>query len=830
MARVQNSDEVKLGLSISVSPKAQRVAVQKLFFWRWRSKTARVAAGLAAVATLAVSLVVFEAATVARLHGLTEEPPTRIYARPFVLYAGMPADRDLVRAQLDRLGYAATRQAEVAPGTYRLGSGAWMIGRRHFRHHERLSPGGPVTVRVDYAGRIASLQGPDGRPVSYVALEPELIGVLSASPGKDCIPVLLSDVPASLVDAVLAIEDRRFFEHRGLDVRRIGAAMLANLRVGRVVQGGSTITQQLAKNLYLSPRRTLLRKAREAAIALVLESRYTKEEILEAYLNEVYLGQDGGWAIHGVGRAAQHYFGKDVTSLDLAESALLAALIRGPSLYSPFRQPAAARERRDLVLERMYMQGGISEEAYSEARDRPLRVKQSPPPAHSARYFIDFVREQLGASLVSDLGPGAAVFTSLDLRLQEAAEEAIRAGLEQLELQYPALVQEDASLQAALVALDPRSGQILALAGGRDYGQSQFNRAVTARRQPGSAFKPIVALSALSWQGRSGEADRPFTLASVLEDTRLVVETVAGDWEPANYDRRFRGRVTLRDALEHSLNVPFARLGMAVGPPRIVETARRLGIDSPLQAVPSLALGASEVSLLELTRAYGVLAAGGFRADTRPILAVLDREGNLQQEGERTGEQAFAAAEAYLVTSALRGAVERGTGRGLRALGYHGDVAAKSGTTNDFRDGWFVGYVPSLTVGVWVGFDDGRGIGLPGARVALPIFARFLSGAIGPGGDQWPYGRSAFVRPEGLDVVEVDLQSGLRAGPGCRGVREYFLTGTAPEESCSPLWMLRRSGRRSESWLRQQLNDLRDEMIRALERERRGRRHRNPSP
>jgi membrane peptidoglycan carboxypeptidase len=309
-----------------------------------------------------------------------------------------------------------------------------------------------------------------------------------------------------------------------------------------------------------------------------------------------------------------------------------------------------------------------------------------------------------------------------------------------------------------------------------------------------------------------------------------VVETAAGQWEPSNYDRRFRGAVTVRDALERSLNVPFARLGMAVGPPRIVETARKLGVESPLSPVPSLALGASEVSLLELTRAYGVLAARGYRAPSRSILAVLDREGNLRQEGEQAGEQAFDPAEAYLVTSALRGAVERGTGRGLRALGYQGDVAAKSGTTNDFRDGWFIGYVPSLAVGVWVGFDDGHSIGLPGARVALPLFARFLVAAIGPHGHRGPYGQSAFSPPDDLEVVEIDPRTGLLAGPGCRGSLEYFLPGTAPEESCSPYWMLRRSGRRDESWLRQQLDGVRRELLRALARELMGDRRRDPSP
>ncbi|MGD8866798.1 MAG: PBP1A family penicillin-binding protein [Gemmatimonadales bacterium] len=806
------------------------MAVRASHFWQRRSKTVLAVASLASAGLLGVALLILDAASVGQLADHTGRAPTRIYARPYVLYLGMPADAGLLRRHLQRLGYVPTRDGEVELGEYLLGSRRWVIGRRHFRHHERLSSGGVITARIDYQGSIAALEDSTGRGIRFVSLEPELIGSLADDSNTDRIPVPLSDVPSHLVDAVLAIEDRRFFEHRGLDLKRIGAAALANLRAGRVVQGGSTITQQLAKNLYLNSSRNIIRKIREAAIALALELHYSKQEILEAYLNEVYLGQDGGLAVHGVGRAAQYYFGKDVASLDLAESALLASLIRGPSLYSPFRHEATARARRDLVLELMFEQGLIAEDDYREARGRPLQVRVAPASTQSVRYFTDFVRTQLATDTSLRADRGSAVFTSLDVGLQEAAEDAIRAGLEQLESQYPGLRQRDAPLQAALVALDPRNGQILAMVGGRDYGRSQFNRAVTARRQPGSAFKPVVALAAVSQRGREGEAESPFTLATILEDRRLVVQTVAGKWEPVNYDRRFRGPVTLRDALEQSLNVPFARLGLAVGPARIVETARSLGIDSPLHPVPSLALGASEISPLELTRAYGVLAAGGFRAASRPILAILDRGGGVREPAVATGQRVFDPAEAYLVTSALRGAVERGTGRTLRGLGYGGAVAAKSGTTNDFRDGWFVGYTPTLAVGVWVGFDDGRSIGLPGARVALPIFARFLRAAVGPHGTRGPYASLGFSPPTGLEVVEVDPRTGLRAGPGCRGKPEYFLPGTAPDESCSPFWSSRRSRLDGESWLRRQLHGLRDELLRLLEREGRSRRRHNPTP
>jgi penicillin-binding protein 1B len=530
------------------------------------------------------------------------------------------------------------------------------------------------------------------------------------------------------------------------------------------------------------------------------------------------LGQDGGVAIHGVGRAAQHYFGKDVSALSRSEAALLAGLIRGPNLYSPFRRPEAALDRRNLVLSRMLEHEAISEEAFSAARAAGLDVRVAPRPLRSAQYFLDFVREQLretqGRGALDD--GGLAVFTTLDTRLQRVAEEAVRVGLLALESQHAYLAAEDAPLQAALIALDPRTGDILALVGGRDYGESQFNRAVKARRQPGSAFKPIVTLAAVSRRrDRGQDDDRPFTLASVLDDKRLVVETPQGPWEPVNYDERFRGPLSLREALERSLNVPFARLGMEVGPPRIVETARDLGIGGPLYAVPSIALGSNEVTPLELTRAYGVLAAAGYRADLRVAFGVLARDGNVVEENGRSGARFYDPAEAYLVTSALRGAVERGTGRGLRGVGFRGDVAAKSGTTNDWRDGWFIGYTPSLAIGVWVGFDDGRSIGLPGSRAALPIFARFIEAAIGSRGDTGPYGGAEFVRPDGLEVVEIEPRTGLRAGPGCRGRLELFLEGTAPRRSCSPYRYFRlseRDSRRREDLLR---------TLRRLERERR---------
>jgi penicillin-binding protein 1B len=741
-------------------------------------------------ALLAAALLLAEALAVARLDGDSLTGPLRLYARPPILALGRRADAEMVAAHLARLGYSEASERIVRPGQYALGPTEWLIVSRRLRRLGPLASGRAIRVRFDRWGRISSLAGAQGERFRAVPLEPEPIAVVSAAESADRVPMLLDDLPPHLIEAVLTIEDQRFFEHHGLDYRRIAGAALANLRDGRIVQGGSTITQQLARSLFLDGRRTLVRKAREAAMALVLEARHSKPEILQAYLNELYLGQDGGLAIHGVGRAAEQLFGKDAGFLDLAESALLAGLIRGPNLYSPLLHPERARARRDLVLRLMLERERIDDTAHRLASESVVQVRRRAPRGPPARYFRDHVLAVLGEvdPEASDHGTaGDAVVTTLDGELQRAAVAAVAGGLAALERDHvDGLGGESAGseVQAALVAIDPRSGDVLAMVGGRDYGTSQYNRAVHARRQPGSAFKPIVALTAVTRRATTGEHEEQVTLASPLSDTPLEVETPAGPWRPVNYDGQFRGRVTLREALERSLNVPFARLGLELGPERVVDMARRLGIESPLKPYPSVALGAFEVTPLEMARAYGVLAAGGSRADSRSVLGVLTAAGGVRLAVDRTGERVVSAAQAYLVTSALRGAVERGTGRSLRALGYRGVVAAKSGTTNGFRDGWFIGYTPALAVAVWVGFDDGRSLGLPGSAVALPIFARFLATVTGRNGTEGQWGAGPFDVPSGLELVDVDPETGLRAGWGCPGRPELFLVGTAPRRTC----------------------------------------------
>jgi penicillin-binding protein 1B len=621
----------------------------------------------------------------------------------------------------------------------------------------------PTTL---YSRPAAWASGRAERPVSLGSLIPGL--------DEWRAPVGLGGLPDHLIQAVIAVEDQRFLEHDGLDFRRIAGAALANIRAGQVTQGGSTITQQLAKNLFLSSGRSPLRKAREAALAVVLEKRYDKGTILQAYLNEIYLGQDGPRAIHGVGAAAQYYFGKDAAHLSLAESALLAGMIRAPNRYTPVRHTDRARERRDLVLRLMVEQGRVDQRAARRAANQSVRAGHLPQTVVDARYFRDYLVRRFEAETDRRVpARGAAVYTSLDVALQRAANRAVQDGLASLPVPYA---------QAALVAIDPRTGDVLAMVGGRDYGASQFNRATDARRQPGSAFKPIVALAAL---GRNGRDVPSFTLASVIEDEPLSVVTPAGRWEPRNYDGGFRGPVTLRLALEQSLNVPFARVGLSLGPPQIAAVGRQLGISSRLQAVPSLALGSSEVTPLELTRAFGVFATGGDLADTRTVLRVVSADGSVSNAQPPVLRRVADAAEAYLVTSALEGALRRGTGRALGRLDFSGGLAGKSGTSSEWRDGWFVAYTPSLTVGVWVGHDDGRSLGLTGSRSALPIVMRFLREALREA-DPEP-----FPVPEGVEFAQVRTERGWW-GWSCGGEPEVFLKGTAPQDDCGGWWPPRR--------------------------------------
>jgi penicillin-binding protein 1B len=706
--------------------------------------------------------------------------PSRIYARAPVLYRGMDIIETALAQYLDRLGYRVASRPEVRMGEYVTGTDEWIIGVRPFMHANGREEGRKVIVKLDGNGRIAKLSNQTGQELRTVRIEPAEIGAFIPADGKDRIRVNMEDVPEHLVNAILVNEDRRFFNHSGIDLRRIAGALYANLRSGKVVQGASTVTQQLVKSIYLSRDRTLERKVLEMFIALMLERRHSKQEILEAYLNELYLGQDGAVAIHGVALAARYYFGKDIRDLDLAESALLAGLIRSPSKHAPFRYPDAALERRNFILDQMVQRGRISRAEYTSASESPLGLRPPFVRVESTSYFIDYLRKRLSGRYGNNVleREGLSIYTTLDLRMQELAQKTVRKRLENIEEENNRLKHDESPLQAAVVVMEPRTGQVLTLVGGRDYIHSPFNR-VLAQRQPGSIFKPVVMLSAVK---RKGERDPAFTLASVVKDEPFHINVVSGPkntsssmlWEPMNHDLGFREAVTAREALEWSLNVPMARLGAATGLTEIISTARRMGITSPLEPVPSLPLGSFETNLLEMARAYAVLASGGLRAPLRDVLSVVGDDGVRHKTSESTPFRIFHSSETYLVTSVLQGSVDRGTSTYLRELGYYGAVAGKTGSTNRFRDAWFVGYTPEIVIGAWVGFDAARGIGLPGAEAALPIVADIMIGILGPNG------AARFSPPPGIERVRVAVRK-----PGsCHYVNELFLAGTAPTGTC----------------------------------------------
>jgi penicillin-binding protein 1B len=748
--------------------------------WLRRAGFVLLAVGFVGGMWAAHELLALDRVVRSRFEGRRFSVPSRVYAAPKVIFTGADWERLDLNGWLARTGYREQNEAgPLAVGYYRSLPGRLRVHLRAFDHPDIPEPDRRIEFRLE-AGRVREMRDERGQPVDVVTLEPEQISAFYDESREQRDLVAMKEVPAHLVAAIFAIEDRRFEEHNGVDLRRIVGALLANLRAGGIREGGSTLTQQLVKNFFLTPERTLRRKLTEAVMALLVEARYSKPQILEAYLNEIYLGRRGSTAIHGVGEASRFFFGKRVPDLTLDESALIAAVIQSPNAMSPHRHPERAKKRRDLVLDQMEEQGRITAEEAEAARNRPLSLAAVTLESGQDRYFLDMLQRQLPEVYHEELlaSEGLRIYSTLDTG-QRAAVLQLRKGLVALEKQLPkpkvAKGETPPALQGCLLAMRPQTGEILALVGGRDYGTSQFNRCTQARRQAGSVFKPIVYAAALSRQ--SGPV---VTLASFVPDEPIEVDTPSGPWRPLNYDRQYRGPVSVRVALEDSLNVPAARLGQAVGIRRVVEMAQKLGIESPLPAVPSLALGSAEVSPLEIATVYATFANGGLRPTARSFTGLLDDHGLAQAQSPLAGSRrVLDSGTAYLVTSLLEGVVDRGTGAAIRSRGVRGPVAGKTGTTDDENDLWFVGFTPELVVAVWVGFDEPRKIGVPASRGALPIWADYLMAI--SGGQI----RGAFMRPREIESVDIDPLTGERALWGCpRTQSEYFLIGTAPVETC----------------------------------------------
>ncbi len=733
-------------------------------FRRWRLLVLGVA-----IAAAVSTPFVYSAIELNRFERADARRATFIYAAAQPLAPGVHVQRIGLPATLARLGYVETRATPPSPGLFRRAGGSWEIYL-----HAREDAGAALVRLQVVDDRIAKVTR-EGQDVASVTLEPEVLASATDRPGEDHKPVRIEETPRVLINAVLAAEDHRFFEHGGVDGRALLRAAWANLRAGRVKEGGSTITQQLVKVRLLSPQRTFFRKLREAWLAALIEWRYSKERILEAYLNEIYLGQRGPIAIRGVGSASRAYFGKEVHQLTTPEAALIAAIIRGPNIYSPAVDPDRAREHRNVVLAQMRDLKMITSDEFERARRAPVQVRSLVTPGQAAPYFVDYVRQEIeqrfeGISRVR----GVRIATTLDLSLQRFAEAAAVRGLDRLESSLSQGERRDPRrrLQVAVLVVEPATGEIRALVGGRDYLASQFNRVTSARRQPGSAFKPIVYLAAL----RAGDGTPFFTAASRVEDLPITLESNGEPWSPRNYDERYEGIVTVRQALEQSLNSATVRIAQTVGLPNVIETARALGLQGQLAPVPAMALGAFEVTPLELARAYLPLANGGIRpAAVSGIRTVQFGDDEVKPAGAEESARVLSPAEAWLVTSLLKGVVTSGTASAVRASGLPDVVAGKTGTTNDGRDAWFVGYSPRLLALVWVGFDSGEPHGMSGAKAALPIWLDFMKQAL----DAYP--QTDFEVPPGISFADIDATNGKRAARACPViVREAFLTGTEP--------------------------------------------------
>ncbi|MCI0409860.1 MAG: transglycosylase domain-containing protein, partial [Acidobacteria bacterium] len=577
----------------------------------------------------------------------------------------------------------------------------------------------------------------------------------------------------------VAAEDPKFFGHEGVDWDAVKESLETNVRKARFARGGSTITQQLAKNLYANRKRDLISKALETAAAVMLEARYTKNQILEAYLNEVYMGQRGPVAVSGMGEAARFYFRKRPSELTLNESALLAGMISSPGMYNPYRHPQAALARRNRVLKSMVETGDLKEKAHLAAKSKDLGVTRQRSVNYRAPYLVDFLEEEVRRVFPDSppSGAGLRIFSTVDPDLQEQAEEALGAGLERLERGYPVLRKNPAgSLQGALVALRVSDGSILALVGGRDYRVSQFNRTYQAHRQPGSLFKPFVYLA--GFDRAQFDPSFSFSAATPLDDSPLQLVSGGKPYSPQNYDHEFHGTVTARRALEESINVATIRAATQVGLDHVSTLARRCGVESPLPQVPSLALGTAEVTPLEMAAAYTTLASGGIRNPVRAIRAVTDRLGRSLEPQESPSTRVLSPQAAYLITDLLKGVLSRGTASSAASLGFSGVAAGKTGTTDDLRDAWFAGYTPEVLALVWVGYDDNRALGLTGAQAALPIWVDFMMGS-------GSVTEAEFSEPEGMVREEVDPETGQLATWKCREtIEELFIEGTEPVQRC----------------------------------------------
>ena len=718
--------------------------------------------GISGFALLAAFSIYLDASITRQFEGKKWAIPAKVYARPLELYEGRLLKPGEFQAQLRRQGYQAV-QTVRRPGTFSRNGGQFTVYSRGFHFPDGTEPS--RYARVTFAGnQVSGLWNQQNQSLPLLRLDPQPVGGIYPASYEDRLLIREKQAPKYLVPALLAIEDRSFYDHWGLSLTSIARAFVVNVRAGGVVQGGSTLTQQLVKNFFLSNERTFDRKAREAIMSVLLELHYSKDEILETYLNEVYLGQQGRRAIHGFGLASQFYFAQPIQELDLARTALLVAIVKGPSYYDPRRFPERALERRNLVLDVLGTEGIVPRAEVERSKKLPLGiVSREQMRTNAFPAYLDMVKTQLRQDYDErDLtSEGLRIFTNMDPIIQRHAQSSLTGTVKAI---------GNDKLQGAMVVTSAQTGGLLAVVGDKNPGYVGFNRALDARRPVGSLLKPAIYLTALEQPSR-------YTLTTPVKDSPIKVKDGQGGyWEPRNYTGKSNGPVPLYQALANSYNQASTRVGMDVGLNNVLGTVRRLGIDRKLPSYPSMLLGAASLTPIEMAGMYQTIASGGFRMPLRAIDAVVDATGKPLKRYSLSVERVVDAAPMELLRTAMSTAMREGTGRrAYWSISKDIRLAGKSGTTNDSRDSWFAGFSGNLMAVTWLGHDDNSSTKLTGSSGALRVWTRFMQ--------QVPISSVASLNSERIEYVWVKPEMNKRSGEGCDGVRRLpYIKGSVPQE------------------------------------------------
>ncbi|MGI9274609.1 MAG: penicillin-binding protein 1B [Endozoicomonas sp.] len=731
--------------------------------WSGRWLSLLVKLGICGVALLAAFTVYMDAVITRQFEGKKWAIPAKVYARPMELYEGRLLKPDELQAQLQRQGYQAVQEVR-RPGTFSRNASQFTIYSRGFHFPDGTEPS--RYARVVFSGNeVSRLTSQQNQPLPLLRLDPQPVGGIYPASYEDRLLIREKQAPKYLVPALLAIEDRNFYNHWGLSLSAIARAFVVNVKAGGVVQGGSTLTQQLVKNFFLSNERTFDRKAREAVMSVLLELHYSKNEILETYLNEVYQGQQGRRAIHGFGLASQFYFAQPIQELSLARTALLVAIIKGPSYYDPRRFPERALARRNLVLDVLAREGVVPQAEVDRSKKLPLGVvSREQMRTNAFPAYLDMVKTQLRRDYNErDLtSEGLRIFTNMDPIIQRHAQSSLTGTINSI---------GSDRLQGAMVVTSAQTGDLLAVVGDKNPGYAGFNRALDARRSVGSLLKPAIYLAALQQPSR-------YTLTTLVEDSPIKVKDGQGGyWEPRNYTGKSRGSVPLYEALANSYNQAATRVGMDVGLSTVLQTVRRLGIERKLPSYPSVLLGSASLTPMELASMYQTIASGGFRMPLRAIDAVVDANGQPLRRYSLSVERAVDAASMELLRTGMGIAMREGTGRrAYWSIDQSIQLAGKSGTTNDLRDSWFAGFSGNLMAVTWLGNDDNSPTKLTGSSGALRVWSRFMQ--------QVPISSVAPLSSEKLEYVWVQPKTNKRSGEGCEGARQLpFIKSSAPLET-----------------------------------------------